>query len=161
MEYIKSALGIPSQPYIKQIFIYPLKSARSVSLVNSCLDQFGFEYDRRWVVVDSSGEMVTQRNVSAIATVQPVIREASLVLCCDGLEDLELSVEVEGDVTDVVMVWGLQVGGIDCGEEANQWITDALNMGKRQRREYRIIRFVGDRPKRLVENQKWGGRIYV
>ncbi|HEY9018302.1 MOSC domain-containing protein [Thiomicrospira sp.] len=47
--------------FLSEIWRYPLKSAKGLSLNEVHLDPFGLQNDRRWMLVDPSGQMVTQR----------------------------------------------------------------------------------------------------
>ncbi|MDP2482992.1 MAG: MOSC N-terminal beta barrel domain-containing protein, partial [Candidatus Palauibacterales bacterium] len=49
------------------LYVYPLKSARALSLERVSLDAFGFQGDRRWSVVGADGRIITQRECPALA----------------------------------------------------------------------------------------------
>ena len=49
-----------AQPVLSALNIYPLKSASGISLKNIEMEQRGLPYDRRWMVVDASGQFMTQ-----------------------------------------------------------------------------------------------------
>ncbi|MFN3589761.1 MAG: MOSC domain-containing protein [Spirosomataceae bacterium] len=48
---------------ISKLFIYPIKSLAGVELMESLVTPKGLAHDRRWMLVDTSGEFMTQRTV--------------------------------------------------------------------------------------------------
>ena len=52
---------------VTQIVVYPLKSARGVSVSSAALDARGLEFDRLWMVVDAGGAFVSQRRAPRLA----------------------------------------------------------------------------------------------
>lgn len=60
------------------VFVYPLKSARGIALDEAVLEAMGLRWDRRWMVVDAAGRMVTQRTVPRMALVETALVETAL-----------------------------------------------------------------------------------
>jgi uncharacterized protein YcbX len=56
-------------PRLASIHIYPLKAGRAVELAESVVEPCGLAGDRRWLVVDSAGRFVSQREEPALARV--------------------------------------------------------------------------------------------
>ncbi|MDQ7015948.1 MAG: PGPGW domain-containing protein, partial [Gammaproteobacteria bacterium] len=52
---------------ISSLIIYPCKSLRGISLDSVLLEARGLQDDRRWMVVDSNGEFITQRQQPRMA----------------------------------------------------------------------------------------------
>ena len=46
---------------VQDIFIYPIKSLGGIRLMEADVEERGFRYDRRWMLVDAEGVFVTQR----------------------------------------------------------------------------------------------------
>ena len=55
------------QPILSQLNIYPLKSAGAISIEKTLSEARGLTYDRRWMVIDDSGQFMTQRNCPGMA----------------------------------------------------------------------------------------------
>ena len=53
--------------------MYPIKSARGIPLEESEVDEFGLRHDRRWMVVNPSGEFLSQRTHRRLALIAPEI----------------------------------------------------------------------------------------
>src|SRR5690606_17930169 len=65
---------------IAQLWIYPVKSCAGIQLTEAELTETGLLYDRAWMVVDSAGEFVSQRELPRMALIQPSFRLGQLVL---------------------------------------------------------------------------------
>ena len=48
---------------ISELYIYPIKSLPGISLTQARVTDRGFEYDRRWMLVDENNIFLTQRLV--------------------------------------------------------------------------------------------------
>jgi uncharacterized protein len=63
---------------ISELFIYPIKSLGGISLSTAVITDRGFQYDRRWMLVDSNKEFMTQREFAEMALLQSEIVEEGL-----------------------------------------------------------------------------------
>ncbi len=59
----------PQDIRLASIHIYPVKAARAVDLGESRVEPQGLAGDRRWLLVDTSGRFVSQREEPALARV--------------------------------------------------------------------------------------------
>ena len=46
---------------LQDIYIYPIKSLGGLKQENAKAFQRGFQFDRRWMLVDETGKFITQR----------------------------------------------------------------------------------------------------
>ena len=113
------------QATIEQLWVYPVKSCAGISLPEAELTDTGLLYDRAWMVVDSEGEFVSQRELPRMALIQPSFRMGQLMLRAPGMLSLHLGLDVaEGPLK--VRVWDDTVEACDMGEVAAQWFSDFL-----------------------------------
>ncbi|MFD2178478.1 hybrid-cluster NAD(P)-dependent oxidoreductase [Veronia pacifica] len=68
-----------AQAVLSEIFIYPIKSAGGISLPSSMVESTGLTFDRRFMICDTKGKMVTGRT-------SPEIPQISLSLLPDGVQ---------------------------------------------------------------------------
>ena len=54
---------------ITDLFIYPVKSLKGISLNEAETALRGFKYDREWMITDSDYHFLTQREIEAMATI--------------------------------------------------------------------------------------------
>jgi len=85
--------------------IYPIKSARGIPLEASEVDQFGLRHDRRWMVVNPSGEFLSQRTHPRLALIAPVIDGETLRIIAPEMPPLELPLHPKDIVRSRVAVW--------------------------------------------------------
>ena len=62
------------------IHIYPIKAAAGIPAATWEVDAFGLHHDRRWMVVDARGVLVSQRTHPRLALVRPIVHENRLTL---------------------------------------------------------------------------------
>jgi uncharacterized protein len=131
---------------VSQLFIHPIKSCGGIAVNEAPLIETGFEYDREWMVVDSDGVFVTQRQMPRMALIQPTLRASDLVLRAPGMLALHLQLDaVEGDCR--VRVWDDTVEAFDMGNLAAQWFGDFLGQ------PMRLARF--DPDVRRIASAQW------
>lgn len=141
---------------IGALWIFPIKSCAGISVQQALLLPTGLEWDRAWMVVDSQGHFITQREVPQMALVQPCINTAAGALNISYPGQTEMAVPLalpfmDGAPQLQVQVWNSQVQAWDMGDEAARWFTEALG------RECRLVRF--DPVQRRLSNTKWTGGI--
>ncbi len=56
---------------VSQLWIYPIKSMKGISLDNVQLERRGFRYDRRWMLIDKDNRFITQRQHPKMALIEP------------------------------------------------------------------------------------------
>lgn len=127
---------------VSELTIYPIKSARGISLSSMQLHQKGPDCDRRWMVIDKNNTFVTQRKDTKMCLIDTQLMGQSLLLSAEGFG--ECSVPKGGAELSASSVWGTDVKGEDCGDEAAQWISRFLG------KECRII-YMKDDHSRLVD----------
>jgi len=69
-----------TNPVLSQLNIYPLKSTSGISLDNAFMEQRGLAHDRRWMVVDDSGQFMTQRTCPSMALINTELVGQTLTL---------------------------------------------------------------------------------
>lgn len=117
---------------LSAIFIYPLKSARGISLTAAELTARGLAYDRRFMVVDADGVFLTQRQLPAMARLITSVHDAEphaerrLRVDFDDLEPLDLPLTPGDGERCEVRVFQDRVAAIDLGARAAAFFTGAL-----------------------------------
>ncbi len=122
---------------IARLFVYPVKSCAGVEVSESVLTETGLDLDRAWMVVDDTGEFVSQRELPRMALVRVQLKTYEVVLRAPGMLALHLSIDSVEDAVRV-RVWDDEVAAFDMGAVAAQWFTDFLG------RKLRLVRFDPD-----------------
>jgi uncharacterized protein len=107
--------------------IYPIKSARGVTLQESEIDDFGLRYDRRWMVVNPSGEFLSQRTHPRLALIVPEIPGNMLRVTAPEMPALELPLHPKDTVRSRVVVWGDMCSATWLGEGPAGWFSEFLD----------------------------------
>lgn len=135
---------------IAGLFVHPVKSCARVAVDRARLIDTGLEWDRQWMVVDSDGTFVSQRELPRLALVRPTIRLHDMVLRAPGMLALHVALDaVEGPLS--VRVWDDSVQACDMGDLAAQWFSDYLGQA------VRLARF--DPEVRRPVDPQWSGAV--
>jgi len=110
---------------IASLHVYPVKSCRGIDLDTARVTATGLEWDRRWMVVDARDRFVTQRTRPGLAKITTAIAAGRLRLSVDGRPPLDVDAEAGGPVRSV-QIWKDSCSGIDAGDAAAAWLSDAL-----------------------------------
>ena len=146
------------QARIAQLFVYPVKSCAGVALQDAVLTDTGLDLDRAWMVVDTTGNFVSQRELPRMALIQPQLRHYDIVLRAPGMLALHLQIDTVESAT-TVKVWKDTVKAFDMGDLAAQWFSDFLapSRASTQERPYRLVRF--DPEQRRLSSLTWTGGV--
>ncbi len=143
------------QATVSRLFVYPIKSCAGVELKESLLIETGLEFDRAWMVVDETGEFMTQRELPRMALIAPHLKQFEMVLRAPGMLALHIALDAV-EKPCKVQVWDDKCAAFDMGDVAAQWFTDFL-MQERPAHlaamKLRLVRF--DPAEQRMSNKKW------
>jgi len=91
---------------VSALYVYPVKSCRGIRVTEWQVVERGFVYDRRWMIVDKSGQFVTMRELPELTRVTTRLSGERLQLDAPGLATLELPLAYETGEERPVQVWG-------------------------------------------------------
>jgi MOSC domain-containing protein len=112
---------------LTSLHLYPIKSAAGLAPATWDVDSFGLRFDRRWMVVDAAGQMISQRTHPRLALVRPAIDDGTLRIETAGMPALELPLAPASAVTTPATVWDDTCAAVWTGERAAQWFSDVLD----------------------------------
>jgi len=115
-----------TEPVLSALNIYPLKSASGISLKNTEMEQRGLTHDRRWMVVNDSGQFVTQRTSPRMVLVQTQLANQTLTLNAPGMPELCLPLLPKKDVSEEVEIWGDRCKAWVANQQSTRWISEYL-----------------------------------
>jgi uncharacterized protein len=117
--------------HLSEINIYPIKSAKGISLSSAKLDARGLEFDRRWMVVDEQGHFLTQRTIPKMAVIGVSLQSDHLSVRARGTQDLMIPLESLSTKAVHVQIWSDALEALDVGDEAASWFTEVLGLNCR------------------------------
>ncbi len=128
--------------------IYPVKSLRGIRLEEAVVGVRGLAYDRCWMVTDSRHGFITQREMTAMATISVHLTDGCLVLSHPSVSPLEIDLRRKNAERINVTIWKDRLPAMDEGNEASQWLTEVLGSWNGQ--DLKLFRF-SDESIRLVD----------
>lgn len=110
------------------VHTYPVKSCHRLDHTTPVrVEPWGLAGDRRWLVADPDGTLITQREEARMARVQPSPQPGGGLTLRNGeLPDLDLPEPVSGPLMEV-RVWRSTVAATPAGHAADDWFTKALD----------------------------------
>lgn len=110
---------------LSELNIYPVKSLAGTVLTHSIVDDFGLQNDRRWMLVDEQGKMLTQRKLARMCLIHPQPTTLGIRLSAPGMPDMEVSI-ANLENTCKVKVWHDVCNAYDAGDQAALWLSEFL-----------------------------------
>ena len=112
-----------TSPQISQISIYPVKSITGIALSSSWVEKQGLSFDRRFMVADMNGKMVTARDHNQMVRIKSALQANGLVLTYPESAPLHLTFSdfMMEEVT--CQVWGDEFQAYSTSEAANAWFS--------------------------------------
>jgi uncharacterized protein YcbX len=115
-----------SVPRLSGLHVYPIKSAAGLAPAEWDVGALGLRYDRRWMVVDRGGTMLTQRSHPRLGQIRPQVGDGVLRVETDGMPPLELPLDPGPAVSLSVNIWDDTCLASWTGERAARWFSDVL-----------------------------------
>ena len=90
---------------VSELYVYPIKSLGGIAVSNALVTDRGFQYDRRWMLVDQNNGFMTQREFAQMALLRTEILEEGLKVFQKQKEaSILIPFETKGQ-TIMVQVW--------------------------------------------------------
>jgi uncharacterized protein YcbX len=116
---------------LASLHIYPVKGLKGIDLAEARVMERGLEHDRRFMVVDPEGGLLTQRDLPKMATVWTEIAGGELRLSAPDRDEVALAAQpAEGDALSV-RVWKTTCDAIAPSRDADRWLTEYLGRPSR------------------------------
>jgi uncharacterized protein YcbX len=115
---------------VSDIFIYPIKSLGGIRLEEGIVQEKGFHYDRRWMLVDHAGLFITQRNYPSLALLSVVLAANGLIVFDkkNPSNSIHVLFELAEGPEIEVTIWDDQVVGRSVHPKVSQWFSDYLGI---------------------------------
>jgi len=116
---------------VESLHYSPVKSGKLLCSSKLEFVQHGVKNDRRWLVVDESGDFYTQRKHPQMALLEARVEQVgdgkeSLALAGRGMAGKFECQKASSSNIRTVRVWSSQIRAIDEGEDAAQWISEFI-----------------------------------
>lgn len=113
-------------PTLTQINLFPIKSLGGVRPKSATLTSRGLEHDRRWMLVDGDGVLVSQRTAPMLSQLLVSIDREELRVCDRRApaEELIIPTAIEGQASRTVTVHGDTMTAVSCESRAHDWFSE-------------------------------------
>ncbi|MDX1909267.1 MAG: MOSC domain-containing protein [Bacteroidia bacterium] len=114
--------------YLREIWVYPVKSLGGISLSHAAVTLRGLQHDRRWLITDPDGMFMTQRRTPRMTLLQPEILPDRLLISHrhHDIPPLEVPFVPEDNTPVEVKIWNDTVTASRVGAWADAWLTEQL-----------------------------------
>jgi uncharacterized protein len=150
-------------PIISALTFYPVKGCQGVALTEAFALNEGLAVrlsngelvsDRQFMVVDSQGQFITQREVPQLATIRIGLVEDGLSLNSVGQQELHIPISSATRRPREVLVWSFSGSGLEVGPIAQAWLSRVLG------RPAALVQFDRSRPRTCKELGSAASKTY-
>ncbi len=115
---------------VSQLNIYPIKSLGGTSVPSATLTDRGFEYDRRWMLVDNNNRFLSQREIAGMALLQVDILPDDLKVNHKQhpSEYIKIPLTPAVDERITVDIWGINCEAQLVGPVTDKWFSEILKV---------------------------------
>ncbi|PZS24403.1 MAG: MOSC domain-containing protein [Pseudonocardiales bacterium] len=104
---------------------YPVKSCRGHGLTHAVAEPWGLAGDRRWMIVDDEGRVVTAREYPKLVLVTPEFDTGRLLVQAPDADPLLVGTP-DGSVVTDVQVFASELAAAPASEEAHAWFSTVV-----------------------------------
>ena len=119
-------------PTIREIRLYPIKSLGGVSVPEAIVEEKGFRYDRRYMLVTPAGQFITQRSCHQMALIDVALTNDSIRvwhrLFPDNVFELPLDPESQSAPIPVTVWDSHDVPAVPLSPQADFWFSQVLGI---------------------------------
>lgn len=128
---------------LNEIYVYPIKSCRGISLETARVNSRGIEHDREWMIIDAAkGVFLTQRELPKLAIIETALSESAMTMRIPGGDEFSFPFDDVTGSDREATVWGSECRVLDCGDAAARALTGMLE--PEGKRELRLVRLKPD-----------------
>lgn len=113
---------------LTHIFIYPIKSLGAIRVSEAIVETRGLQYDRRWMLVNKKGRLLTQRQIPEMTLLKPALTAEGLEISHkhQNITPLLIPLDLTSDESIEVRVWNDLVWASFVNKEADEWFSKVL-----------------------------------
>ncbi|OBT09441.1 hypothetical protein A9264_09235 [Vibrio sp. UCD-FRSSP16_10] len=108
------------------INVYPVKSTSGIAQSRAWVSLEGISFDRRFVVADLEGRMITARKFPNMVTIKSTLLPDGIVLTAPGMDSLRLCIADFQRNEFECKIWSDRFIAYTTTEQANAWFSKAI-----------------------------------
>jgi len=110
---------------IKELYVYPIKSLKGISLDTAEITETGIKYDRYWMLTDENGLFITQREIPKLAMFHVRISSEYLVVQFKN-EKIKIPIKLAHKEMKACEIWEEKINGYKESDAINHWFSTIL-----------------------------------
>lgn len=118
-------------PVVSQLYIYPVKSLGGIAVQQWPVDATGLRYDRRWMIVDSLGNFLSQRRLAQMALIKTRMDSNQLWLSAPEHGEIGIPLSASDGERVSVRVWDDQCLAHTVSADVDAWLSTYLQQACR------------------------------
>lgn len=115
-------------PILSNIFIYPVKSLAGIQVSSWQVTEKGFLHDRKWMLIDSNNQFLSQRRLPKMALIKTQLTETELILSTATSGSISLDLFPQDGAEIISTIWKDQCLSKTLSKETDQWLSDFLGV---------------------------------
>lgn len=118
-----------SELKVQALYLYPIKSLGGISVSEALVEERGFQFDRRWMLVDKGGLFMSQRKHPKMALLQVALTSDGLEVFPknDPTDRLKIPFEAGTGQYEEVQIWDDRLKAERVGKIYDLWFSRALD----------------------------------
>lgn len=131
---------------ITQLHIYPVKSLAGIAVQEAQVTERGFQYDRRWLLINENNRFLTQRELGALALLGTEITADHLLIkhkTKPELGVLQVPLQTNSNERFTVQIWDDFCEALAVDTHADDWLSAALES------KVRLVYLPDDSPRQV------------
>lgn len=111
--------------FVKELYIYPIKSLAGISIQRAKAEEMGFENDRRWMLIDDENQFITQREYPKLSQFYPKIKDESIEISHYNSTH-EFFTNENLDEIIFSKVWDDETKVVEVNKATSKWFSEVL-----------------------------------
>lgn len=116
---------------VSELYIYPIKSLGGIKLGTAAVTDRGFQYDRRWMLIDKNNRFISQREHAAMALLIPTIADQYINVSAPDNTSIKIPLNIGKQDLIEVGVWDDMCLAALVGRAFDDWFSKQLGMDVR------------------------------
>ena len=114
--------------FVKELYLYPIKSLAGIAVASAKAEEMGFENDRRWMLIDEKNLFITQREHPILSQFYPEINGDTIAVTFGGKKH-EFGMQENLGVPIYSHVWDDESVVVEVNKATSKWFSEALGFG--------------------------------
>lgn len=111
--------------FVTDLYIYPIKSLAGIRIESAKAEEMGFENDRRWMLINSENQFITQRKYPILSQFYPKFKNDKIEITYQNLTHDFL---IEECLMEPIFsnVWDDETTVFEVNETTSRWFSEVL-----------------------------------